>query len=279
MALKYRLADSVFDKSDSSFYNDPMIESLRGFIKPGSEEEALAQKIDFSKLPKHVAVIMDGNGRWAKMRNLPRVEGHKAGLKSVKEIVETCPRIGIKYLTLYAFSKENWKRPKKEVKKLWELLTNYLKKESSALVENEFKLNVIGQMEQIPERTKKELVKVIDMTKNSDRFVINLALNYSGRSEIVDAVKKILDTDGIKRNDLNEELFSKYIYTSGIPDPDLLIRTSGELRISNFLLWQIAYSEIWVTPVYWPDFNRRHMIEAILDYQNRERRFGDITAG
>jgi undecaprenyl diphosphate synthase len=256
-----------------------MIESLRGLVKPGSEEEALVQKIDFLKLPKHVAVIMDGNGRWAKMRNLPRVEGHKAGLKAVKEIVETCPRIGIKYLTLYAFSKENWKRPKKEVKTLWELLANYLKKESNALVENEFKLNVIGQMEQIPKKTRKELLKVMDMTKDYDKFIINLALNYSGRSEIVDAVKKILDTDWIKRNDLNEELFSKYIYTSGIPDPDLLIRTSGEMRISNFLLWQIAYSEIWVTPVYWPDFNRRHMIEAILDYQNRERRFGDITAG
>jgi len=273
------LADSDFDKRDSSFYNDPMIESLRGFIKPGSEEEALVQKIDFSKLPKHIAVIMDGNGRWAKIRNLPRVEGHKAGLKAVKEIIETCPRIGIQYLTLYAFSKENWKRPKKEVKTLWELLAKYLKKESNALAENEFRLNVIGQMERIPDKTKKELLKVMDMTKNFNKFIINLALNYSGRSEIIDAVKKILDTDGIEGNDLNEELFSKYIYTSGIPDPDLLIRTSGELRISNFLLWQIAYSEIWVTPVYWPDFNRRHMIEAIVDYQNRERRFGDITAG
>ncbi len=273
------LDDSDFDKRDSSFYNDPMIESLRGFIKPGSEEEALVQQIDFSKLPKHIAVIMDGNGRWAKIRNLPRVEGHKAGLKAVKEIIEICPRIGIQYLTLYAFSKENWKRPKSEVKTLWELLAKYLRKESNALVENEFKLNVIGQMERIPDKTKKELLRVMDMTKNFNKFVINLALNYSGRSEIIDAVKKILDTDGIEGNDLNEELFSKYIYTSGIPDPDLLIRTSGELRISNFLLWQIAYSEIWVTPVYWPDFNRRHMIEAIVDYQNRERRFGDITSG
>jgi len=273
------LADSDFDKRDSSFYNDPMIESLRGFIKPGSEEEALVQKIDFSKLPKHIAVIMDGNGRWAKIRNLPRVEGHKAGLKAVKEIIETCPRIGIQYLTLYAFSKENWKRPKREVKTLWELLAKYLKKESNALAENEFRLNVIGQMERIPDKTKKELLKVMDMTKNFNKFIINLALNYSGRSEIIDAVKKILDTDGIEGNDLNEELFSKYIYTSGIPDPDLLIRTSGEMRISNFLLWQIAYSEIWVTPVYWPDFKRRHMIEAIVDYQNRERRFGDISSG
>ena len=256
-----------------------MIESLRGFIKPGSEEEALVQKIDFSRLPKHIAVIMDGNGRWAKMRNLPRVEGHKAGLKAVKEIIETCPRLGVQYLTLYAFSKENWKRPKKEVKTLWELLAKYLRKEANALVENEFKLNVIGQMERIPDKTKKELLKVMDMTKSFNKFVINLALNYSGRSEIIDAVKKILDTNGVEGDDLNEELFSKYTYTSGIPDPDLLIRTSGELRISNFLLWQIAYSEIWVTPVYWPDFNRRHMIEAIVDFQNRERRFGDITAG
>jgi len=253
-----------------------MKESLKEFIKPGSEEEALIKKIDFSKLPQHVAVIMDGNGRWARKRNLPRAEGHRAGSKAVREIVETCSRIGIKYLTLYAFSKENWKRPKKEVKTLWELLKDYLKKESNVLVENKFKLNVIGQLDQIPEKARKELRKVINMTKDNDKFVINLALNYSGRSEIIDAIKKFIDTDGINKNDLNEELFSKYLYTAGIPDPDLLIRTSGELRISNFLLWQIAYSEIWVTPILWPDFHRRHMLEAIVEFQERERRFGGI---
>jgi len=253
-----------------------MKKDLRGFIKPGSAEEALVHQIDFSKIPRHVAVIMDGNGRWAKKRNLPRMEGHRAGSKSVREVVETCSRVGVKYLTLYAFSKENWKRPKKEVKTLWSLLGDYLKKESNVLVENEFKLNVVGQMDRIPEKTKKELIKVMEMTKNYDRFIINLALNYSGRSEIVDAVKKIMDTDKISKDDLNEELFSEYLYTSGIPDPDLLIRTSGELRVSNFLLWQIAYSEIWVTPVLWPEFNRKHLLEAIVEFQERERRFGDI---
>jgi undecaprenyl diphosphate synthase len=220
---------------------------------------------------------MDGNGRWAKKRNLPRVEGHRAGSKAVREIVETSSRIGIKYLTLYAFSKENWKRPKKEVSTLWELLKEYLKKESNVLIENKFRLNVIGQMDQIPQKTKKELEKVINMTKNYDRFIINLALNYSGRSEIIEAVKEIMAANGINQEDLNEDVFSKFLYTSGIPDPDLLIRTSGELRISNFLLWQIAYSEIWVTSVLWPDFNRKHMLEAIVEFQERERRFGDIA--
>ncbi|MFW6124279.1 MAG: isoprenyl transferase [Acidobacteriota bacterium] len=253
-----------------------MKENLKEFIKPGSVEENLVRQINFSKLPQHVAVIMDGNGRWAKKRNLPRVEGHRAGSKAVREVVETCSRIGIKYLTLYAFSKENWKRPKKEIKTLWKLLSDYIKKETNVLVENKFKLNVIGQMEQIPEKTKKDLKKVINITRNNDRFFINLALNYSGRSEIIEAVKKLMNTDGISQKDLNEDFFSHYLYTSGIPDPDLLIRTSGELRISNFLLWQIAYSEIWVTPVLWPDFNRRHMLEAIVEFQERERRFGDI---
>jgi len=265
-----------FDNRKGKSYNESMIERLKGFIKPGSEEEALVNKINFSKLPQHVAVIMDGNGRWAKKRNLPREEGHRAGSKAVKEIVETCPRLGIKYLTLYAFSKENWKRPRKEVMTLWGLLADYLRKESNVLVENEFRLNVIGQIEQIPRKTRKELIKVVNLTKNFNKFTINLALNYSGRAEIIDAVKKIVHTDGVDKENLDEELFSQYLYTSGVPDPDLLIRTSGELRISNFLLWQIAYSEIWVTPVLWPDFNRRHMLEAILDYQERERRFGDI---
>ena len=254
-----------------------MKENLKEFIKPGSEEEALVNQINFSKLPQHVAVIMDGNGRWAKKRNLPRVEGHRAGSKAVREIVETSSRIGIKYLTLYAFSKENWKRPKKEVSTLWELLKEYLKKESNVLIENKFRLNVIGQMDQIPQKTKKELEKVINMTKNYDRFIINLALNYSGRSEIIEAVKEIMAANEIKQENLNEDVFSKFLYTSGIPDPDLLIRTSGELRISNFLLWQIAYSEIWVTSVLWPDFNRKHMLEAIVEFQERERRFGDIA--
>jgi undecaprenyl diphosphate synthase len=255
-----------------------MNERLKGFIKPGSEEEKLAIQIDFSRLPRHIAVIMDGNGRWAKKRNLPRIEGHRAGAKSVGEIVESCARLGIKYLTLYAFSKENWKRPKKEVATLWRLLEDYLKKEDKKLIENKFRLKVIGQIDDIPARVRRELGRVEKMTENNDRLTIVLALNYGGRTEIVDGVKKILEDKEIDIDTLNEEQFSRYLYTANVPDPDLVIRTSGELRISNFLLWQIAYSEIWITEEYWPDFRRKHMLQALLDYQKRERRYGDIHA-
>ena len=253
-----------------------MRESLRDFIKPGSEEEKLANQIDFSRLPTHIAVIMDGNGRWAKKRRLPRVEGHRAGARSVREVVETCARLGIKYLTLYAFSKENWKRPKKEVATLWRLLEDYLKKEDKTLIKNKFRLMVIGQREQIPSSVRRELKRVEELTKDNQRMTIILALNYGGRTEIVDGVKKILKEKNVNIDDLDEKKFSQYLYTAQLPDPDLLIRTSGELRVSNFLLYQIAYSEIWITPEYWPDFRRKHMLQAIVDYQKRERRFGDI---
>jgi undecaprenyl diphosphate synthase len=253
-----------------------MLEDLKDFIKPGSEEELLVKQLDFSRLPRHVAVIMDGNGRWAKKRKLPRVEGHRAGAKSVREIVETCARLGIEYLTLYAFSKENWKRPKKEVETLWRLLEDYLKREDKVLVKNKFRLKVIGQRETIPAFVCKELERVEELTKNNGRLTIVLALNYGGRDEIVDAVKKIVSEKDFDINTLNEEKFSKYLYTIHIPDPDLLIRTSGELRVSNFLLWQIAYAEIWITQDFWPDFRKKHMLQALVDYQKRERRFGDI---
>jgi undecaprenyl diphosphate synthase len=243
-----------------------MLEDLKDFIKPGSEEELLVKQLDFSRLPRHVAVIMDGNGRWAKKRKLPRVEGHRAGAKSVREIVETCARLGIEYLTLYAFSKENWKR----------LLEDYLKREDKVLVKNKFRLKVIGQRETIPAFVCKELERVEELTKNNGRLTIVLALNYGGRDEIVDAVKKIVSEKDFDINTLNEEKFSKYLYTIHIPDPDLLIRTSGELRVSNFLLWQIAYAEIWITQDFWPDFRKKHMLQALVDYQKRERRFGDI---
>ncbi len=254
-----------------------MHKNLEGFIKPGSPEEKLVNCLDFSKLPRHVAVIMDGNGRWAKKRKLPRIEGHRSGAESVQEVVETSARLGLKYLTLYAFSKENWKRPKTEVATLWKLLLEYLKKEDKVLMENQFKLNVIGQIDQIPKNTRKELDRVIKMTKNNTRLVVTLALNYSGRQEILDAVKSLCSHPDDLEN-LDEDGFSRYLYTANIPDPDLLIRTSGELRISNFLLWQIAYSEIWITPVLWPDFRRMHMLEALIDFQKRERRFGDVHA-
>ena len=253
-----------------------MLENLKGFIESGSEEEHLANLIDFSKLPRHVAVIMDGNGRWAKKRNLPRVEGHRQGAKSVREIVETAARLGIDFLTLYAFSKENWKRPKNEVRTLWRLLEDYLKKEDKVLVKNRFRLLVIGQIDALSNTIQKELKRVIELTKNNDRMTIVLALNYGGRAEIVDAVKKIIKGNDFNIDSLDENTFSHHLYTAPIPDPDLLIRTSGEFRISNFLLWQIAYSEIWITSKLWPDFRKKDFLEALVEYQKRERRFGDI---
>ncbi|MDH5467409.1 MAG: isoprenyl transferase [Candidatus Aminicenantes bacterium] len=253
-----------------------MNENLKDFIKPGSEEELLVNQIDFSRLPRHIAIIMDGNGRWAEQKNLPRVEGHRAGSKSVREAVETAAQLGIRYLTLYAFSKENWKRPKREIQTLWKLLKDYLKKEDKVLVGNRFRLKVIGQRDKIPSSVRNELERVEENTKDFDRLTIILALNYGGRDEIVDAVKRIFREKEHDIESLDEEKFSHYLYTNHIPDPDLLIRTSGELRVSNFLLWQIAYSEIWITQVFWPDFRKKHMLQALVDYQKRERRFGDI---
>lgn len=255
-----------------------MQKDLEGYVEPGSVEEEIIKKIDFSRIPKHVAVIMDGNGRWAKKRNLPRVEGHREGEKSVKEIVEASARLGIKYLTLYAFSKENWKRPRSEVATLWKLLEEYLKREYKVLLDNDLCLKVIGQTERIPTRVMKELKRVIDLTKNNTRMTIFLAVNYGGRAEIIDAIKKMVKERQKDMDSLNENEFSKYLYTGESPDPDLLIRTSGELRISNFLLWQIAYSEIWITSDLWPDFRKRHLFQAVYDYQKRERRFGDINS-
>jgi undecaprenyl diphosphate synthase len=249
--------------------------NLEGFIEPGSEEELLVKQIDFSRLPRHVAVIMDGNGRWAEKRRLPRIEGHRAGSDSVREVVETCARLGIEFLTLYAFSKENWKRPKHEVSTLWRLLKNYLRKQDKVLVKNNLRLKVIGQRERVPAPVRRELDRVEKLTKKNSGLTVILALSYGGRDEIVGAVKKIFK-EKVDMKSLDEEKFSRYLYTAGIPDPDLLIRTSGELRVSNFLLWQIAYSEIWITPELWPDFRKKHLLQALIDYQKRERRFGDI---
>jgi undecaprenyl diphosphate synthase len=253
-----------------------MAKDLEGFVSAGSEEAELARQLDFSRLPKHVAIIMDGNGRWAQKRKLPRIEGHRAGAKAVQEAVESCARLGVRYLTLYAFSKENWKRPKREVVRLWKLLEDYLRKEDKELVKNNIRLKVIGQREEIPESTEKELRRVEDLTKDLTKLTVVLALNYSGRAEIVDAAKRILNDPGLDPASLDEKTFSRYLYTASLPDPDLLIRTSGELRVSNFLLWQIAYSEIWITQDYWPDFRRKHILQALVDYQKRERRFGAV---
>jgi undecaprenyl diphosphate synthase len=251
---------------------------LEGFISPGSEEEKLVRQLDPSRLPRHVAVIMDGNGRWAEKRRKPRIEGHRAGSKAVQEVVESCARLGIRFLTLFAFSRENWKRPKKEVALLWRLLEDYLQKQDKELIKNKMRLTVIGQREGIPVSVQRELERVESITRANDRLNIVLALNYSGRAEIVGAVKRILRTPGIDPDVLDEAGFGRFLDTAEIPDPDLLIRTSGELRISNFLLWEIAYSEIWITPVLWPDFRRREFLQALLDFQKRERRFGAVHA-
>ena len=253
-----------------------MLEAWKGHLKPGSEEEALARDIDPGRLPAHVAVIMDGNGRWAQARQLPRIEGHRAGIKSVKEIVETAARMGVQVLTLYAFSKENWKRPKREVAAVFRILEQYLKKEYKVLLENDLRLRVVGQREGLPDSVIKELARVERLTRGNKRMVVALALNYGGRTEILDAVKSILAEGRLGPADIDEELFAGRLYTAGLPDPDLVIRTSGEMRISNFLLWQIAYAEIWTTPTYWPDFRRQDFFQAVLEFQKRERRFGDV---
>ncbi len=253
-----------------------MLDSLKGRIKPGSAEDEIAQKIDFSRVPRHVAVIMDGNGRWAKERNLPRVEGHRAGAKSVREIVESCARTGVSVLTLYAFSRENWKRPAQEVRTLWKLLEEYLRKQDKVLVKNKFRLIVIGERGGLPPGVLRDVERVEALTRKNTRLTVILALNYGGRAEIVDAAKKLLAARDVRPEDLDESVFARYLYTAGLPDPDLLIRTSGEYRVSNFLLWQIAYAELWITRVYWPDFRKKDFLEALLDYQKRERRFGGI---
>lgn len=255
-----------------------MQKQLEAYFPPGTEEHALLQKVDFRRLPGHVAVIMDGNGRWAERRGLSRVEGHNAGSASVREVIEASAQLGIKFLTLYAFSRENWKRPRPEVGGLWRLLREYLGKEDRLLVENDLRLRVIGRRDGIPRLVLKELERVERMTRSNSRMTVVVALNYGGRTEIVDAARRILEEGRIRPRDLDEEEFAGYLYTEGIPDPDLLIRTSGEFRVSNFLLWQIAYAEIHVTPVLWPDFRKRHLLEAILEYQNRDRRFGDVHA-
>jgi undecaprenyl diphosphate synthase len=253
-----------------------MLEKLKGYLEPGTPEAELAEKLDPGRMPRHVAVIMDGNGRWAKERNLPRIEGHRAGSQSVREVVEASARLGLQVLTLFAFSRENWKRPKTEVATLWKVLEEYLKKEYKVLMENNFRLSTIGRLERLPAAVRRELERVMKLTASNTGLRIVLALNYSGRAEIVEAVRRVVRGGHLDPDSLDEETFARHLDTAGLPDPDLLIRTSGEMRISNFLLWQIAYAEIWITKVYWPDFRKIHLLEALLDYQRRERRFGDI---
>jgi undecaprenyl diphosphate synthase len=254
---------------------EQLLASLPG--PPGSPDEALARQIDFDRLPAHVAIIMDGNGRWAAQRHLPRVEGHRAGIDAVRDTVETAARLGIKVLTLYAFSIENWKRPAAEISTLMMLLKRYLRSELKTLLTNDIRFGVIGRMDELSDDIQDELRAAIDRTANDTGMLFNIALNYGGRAEIVDAARRAIES-GIGPDDLDEQRFESFLYTAGQPDPDLLIRTSGEMRVSNFLLWQIAYAEIYVTDTLWPDFNRTELLRAILDFQRRERRFGGLSA-
>jgi undecaprenyl diphosphate synthase len=237
----------------------------------------LIDQVNFERLPVHVAVIMDGNGRWAAQRHLPRVEGHRAGIAAVRDTVETAARLGIQVLTLYAFSVENWKRPADEVGTLMLLLKRYLRSELNTLLKNDIRFCVIGRMEELAADIQDELRVAIDRTSKNAGMLFNIALNYGGRAEIVDAARRAIET-GVRPEDLDEERFAGFLYTAGQPDPDLLIRTSGEMRVSNYLLWQIAYAEIYVTETLWPDFRRRHLLDAVLAYQKRERRYGGITS-
>jgi undecaprenyl diphosphate synthase len=255
------------------------LQDLLAVVPAGSEEHALLEAIDFDRLPRHVAIIMDGNGRWARRRHKPRVEGHRAGITSVRDVVETSARLGLEVLTLYAFSVENWKRPKAEVSTLMGLLKRYLRMELDTLLRNNIRFRVIGRQEELPEDVQEELARGIDKTRDQTGLLFNIALNYGGRAELVDAVKSLtaeLIAAGRGSEAVDECGLAAHLYTAGQPDPDLLIRTSGELRVSNFLLWQIAYAEIWVTDVLWPDFRRRHLLQAISDFQKRERRYGGI---
>ena len=236
----------------------------------------MKQIIDTNNLPKHIAITMDGNGRWAKSKGKLRAFGHKNGIDAVRDTIEGAAEIGIKFLTLYAFSTENWERPKTEVNALMTLLISAINKETRTLMQNNIKLIAIGDTNSLPSKAKEKLSEAIKKTKNNTRMTVVLALSYSGRWEILNATKNII-TDGISANKINELIFQQYLTTKNVPDPELLIRTSGEYRISNFLLWQIAYSELYFTKTLWPDFRKSHLKKAILDYQNRERRFGKTT--
>jgi undecaprenyl diphosphate synthase len=237
--------------------------------------------IDPGRLPAHIAIIMDGNGRWARRRNLPRVAGHRAGVEAVRTTVETCARLGIQALTLYAFSAENWKRPRAEVDTLWRLLRLYLSRELPEILRNGIRFTCMGRMDQLPGPVREELETAIEATAGNTGMRLNVAINYSGRAELVDALNAIVEDarlEGrLRELRIDEQAIASRLYTAGLPDPDLLIRTSGEMRISNFLLWQIAYAELYVTETLWPDFQRADLLHAILEYQKRDRRFGGLS--
>ncbi len=231
--------------------------------------------VALERVPQHVGIIMDGNGRWAQRRGLPRLAGHRAGVENIRRVLRACVELGIKMLTIYAFSTENWRRPEDEVQGLLNIFAGVIGRELEDLHREGVQLRHIGRLEGISEGLKAQVLRAIELTRHNDRLILNIAFNYGGRAEIVDAVKAIIQA-GYTADDVTEELISRYLYTAGCPDPDLIIRTSGELRTSNFLIWQAAYAEYYVTPVLWPDFNKEELIKALVDYNTRERRFGDI---
>jgi undecaprenyl diphosphate synthase len=245
-----------------------------------AEESHLLEKLDFARLPRHIAIIMDGNGRWAQKRHLPRVAGHRSGTKSARIAIETCARLHIEALTLYAFSVENWRRPKTEIEFLMQLLREYIRKEMPLLQRNNIRLRFLGRADELPEAVQKDTREATEATGKNNGMVLSIALNYGGRAEIVDAMNSILTARNGHQppQPITEEDLARHLYTADLPDPDLLIRTSGEMRVSNFLLWQIAYAEIFVTETLWPDFNRARLLESLLDYQKRERRYGALNS-
>jgi undecaprenyl diphosphate synthase len=255
------------------------MQALLESLKPDHPDAALARAVDPGRLPAHIAIIMDGNGRWARRRGQLRVAGHKAGMRPVRTIIETCAQMGIRVLTLYAFSIENWKRPRTEIEMLWRLLRTYLRLELPEMMRQQIRMNAIGRLDALPPQVHAELQEVLAETAANRGLSVNLAINYSGRAELVDAVKALVGQacrGEITAESVDETAISANLYTAGIPDPDLLIRTSGEMRVSNFLLWQIAYAELYVTETLWPDFTRADLLRAVLDYQKRDRRFGGL---
>jgi undecaprenyl diphosphate synthase len=249
-------------------------------VKTRTSNADLHSQIDLERLPRHIAVIMDGNGRWARKRHLPRIAGHRAGIGAVRQVVEACVRLGVPCLTLYAFSVENWKRPHTEVKLLMGLLREYLKKEIAELNQNNIRFNAIGRIESLPKAVQRDLRETVEETRLNTGLRLTLALNYGGRAELIDAVRSLAShmkgKEAFDPESITEQSFSRHLYTCDLPDPDLLIRTSGEMRLSNFLLWQVAYSEIWVTDILWPDFTERELFRAVIDFQRRERRYGGL---
>lgn len=250
--------------------------SIFKFKKEPEKEEIT---LDMKKMPAHVAIIMDGNGRWAKERMLPRTMGHRAGMKNIKLVVEESSNLGIKYLTLYAFSTENWKRPMEEVNALMDLVVEFIDKEFEELNANKVKLNTIGDVSKLPEKSKRAILNAIEKTKNNTGLTLNIALNYGGRDELIKATKeisKLVSQGKLKVEEISGEIISDHLYTKGMPDPDIIIRPSGELRISNYLLWQSAYSEFWFSNINWPDFTKADLRRAIFDFQQRDRRYGGV---